>query len=1105
MNRMQSPSNSLDKNIKKELKILLNPISNLKQASTKRFPKIQISEIYSSLYKEIFPLILTISKSKFFEKINNEADEIISKGGLKTSKNFTEIIDSKENILKKYISDYNFLAIEYRNFSKNKKNYNYLTHFRKHCGLTKKYGCHYCANNQSSKFIEIKRNGEISYAICENCKICYSVDFILMFCTVCNRKYFSNILSKNENENLLPATWAKYHCNSLINEIMKCIACKNILYLNLKTGYLICTNKKCKFTSKPENILWTCNSCGYEFTSPAKIYNPLEFKILRKSIKFALIKRIKAAPKKLPCGCRKDLSNLIFYHKEECKGELYKGTLMDKNIIVCSECHAINFEDKFSWICPICGAKFHLHSVIGTKPFAKKKYIINKSFNRSLKMNERKFNLAKNLKLDNNSIEKTINMNFSRRISSNIPKRIYFKDFKNNLSQKDNYDSINEVQLFDCTDKNRIISLNESKNNYSNSSKSKKYRTLLDILKNRQLSESGKNKKKEENEINKTIIPKTTKNKANILINLSIPNRNDTKINHNHNKFRLSKYIKLDINKKEENSEINRITVNKIISPINQRKKEIKFEDNRELNKGVLDTTDNSTFKTLSTNEANMAYKSIHNEKCNNIKSYRFLKQKKLVNNNQEKNKDMFRLYKDNSHKLSLIKYENEPYYSEQINQFRDTTNIHLNQNKNSIIISSYFTKSLPYSSDNNKNLENSEANDLRETVQSYLISNNNILYSDKTENYNSPSEQNKKIKEKEEKNKIVSPFRSDKLALHHKKKSSLDEEEKKMLIKDFIINSNNKKHFRESLILHQNNMRQSILISQEKLNNLAKKTNVPSFNESDYSYLKSIGEGTYGSVYLVEHNETMEHFALKKIICRDYYELIKQKEELELIFSVKHENILKLYGIQFKFLDETTSSIYVLMELAKSDWNKEIKKRILAKKYYKENEIISLLKQIIKGFLFLQEKSIAHRDIKPQNILLFPNNVYKIADFGEAKFIKNINEQSTLRGSELFMSPLLYKGYKFNQKNVYHNPFKSDVFSLGYCLLYAMFLNLNILDSLRELNTMKSIINCLNKNINKNIFSEQMMNLIYKMIEPNEDLRYNFEDLSNELSKFKI
>ena len=291
-------------------------------------------------------------------------------------------------------------------------------------------------------------------------------------------------------------------------------------------------------------------------------------------------------------------------------------------------------------------------------------------------------------------------------------------------------------------------------------------------------------------------------------------------------------------------------------------------------------------------------------------------------------------------------------------------------------------------------------------------------------------------------------------------------------------------------------------MISQDKLNNLASNTDIPSINESDYSYLKPIGEGTYGVVFLVQHNKTLEHFALKKIICRDYNELINQKNELELIFSVKHENILKLYGLQFKYLDETTSSIYVLMELAQNDWNKEIKRRIIAKKYYKEYELIHLLKQIIKGFLFLQDKNIVHRDIKPQNILLFPNNVYKIADFGEAKFIKNIAEQSTLRGSELYMSPLLYKGYKFNQKNVLHNPFKSDVFSLGYCLLYAMCLNLKILEDVRDLTTMKSIIATINKYIDKNKYSEKLINIVYKMIDPNEDSRFDFEDLSIELEK---
>jgi len=328
------------------------------------------------------------------------------------------------------------------------------------------------------------------------------------------------------------------------------------------------------------------------------------------------------------------------------------------------------------------------------------------------------------------------------------------------------------------------------------------------------------------------------------------------------------------------------------------------------------------------------------------------------------------------------------------------------------------------------------------------------------------------------------------------------EKEENKDKVRDDLFFNFNKKNVRESLVLKTNFRRQSILISQDKLNGIAITTDIPSIEESDYTYLKPIGEGTYGLVYLVENNKTTEQYALKKIVCRDYNELIKQKNELELLFSVKHEHILNLLGIQFKYLDETTSAIYVLMELAQNDWNQEIKRRLLAKRYYKENEIIHILKQIIKGFLFLQEKNIAHRDIKPQNILLFPNNVYKIADFGEAKFIKNISERSTLKGSELYMSPLLYKGYKFNQHNVFHNPFKSDMFSLGYCVLYAMCLNLKILNSIRELTTMKSIMTNINKYIAQNKYSEKLMNIIFKMIEPNEDLRFDFEDLAIELDK---
>ena len=1056
MEIMRPPTNSLDKKIIKEIKILQKQINPPKTTLKKNFPSIRISEIYTSLYKEAFPLILRQTRFKFLDKINKEADDIIIKRFLKTSNNIMQISESKEKIIKKYETDYKFLYLEYKNFLRNKKNYNYFSHFRKHCGKTEKYGYHYCDNNKISKFIEIKKNGEVSYIICEGCKLCYSVDFILMFCSNCNRKYFSNKLKETEDENILPATWGRYHCNFLINEIMKCIKCKSVLYLNLKTGYLQCLNKKCKFVSKPEDIAWTCITCGKEFISYAKIYNPLDFQVLNRSIKFALVKQIKAAPKKLPCNCTKDSSKLTFYHKEECKGILLKGILMENAIIVCSKCNAINFEDKFSWICPLCGIKFHLHSVIGTKPFATKKYVINKSFNRSLPMNESRYNLIKNLKdidilneskdIGNNTNRSS--MKYGNNIGTNINSKII--NYKKYLSPSNkNYMlNKNQNQIPGYTKKILITNFMQYKNNNSNSnSKKKKYRTLIDILRKRQTSEPGKNNKNENIELNKTTVFQA-KNKLKIF---PVPKRIDNSFKQPNNI--KDSYISINTNKNYNMSEIQT------------------SEENKGTYKGILDTTDNSTFKASSINEPNKNIYNNKNYKNNNINKniitgYKAWDSKGKFNINNTKSNNLFNLYKNNSNRLKILQLKGEapnpnPY-------------LYANNNKNTI------KRSL-----------------LKEKE------NNDFLYSDKTQNdIPSPFED----KSKDKYSSPFSPFLSNETYSNKNSQTSSDteeEEEKNDIIKGNVINPSKRKNHRESLNLHGNFMRQSILISQEKLNNLAKKTNIPSFNESDYNFICPIGEGTNGTVYLVEHNETLEQYALKKIICRDYIELIKQKEELELIFSVKHKNILSLYGIQFKYLDETTSSILVLMELAKSDWNKEIKKRFLAKKYYKENELINLLKQIIKGFLFLQDKNIVHRDIKPQNILLFPQNIYKIADFGEAKFIKNIKEQSTLKGSELFMSPLLYKGYKWNQKNVLHNPFKSDVFSLGYCLIYAMCLNLNALDALRELTTMRSITNCINKFLIPNTFSKKLINLVYKMIEPNEDLRYDFEDLSNELNNF--
>ena len=126
---------------------------------------------------------------------------------------------------------------------------------------------------------------------------------------------------------------------------------------------------------------------------------------------------------------------------------------------------------------------------------------------------------------------------------------------------------------------------------------------------------------------------------------------------------------------------------------------------------------------------------------------------------------------------------------------------------------------------------------------------------------------------------------------------------------------------------------------------------------------------------------------------------------------------------------------------------------------------------------------------------MVFQNNVYKITDFGEAKNLSDSVQESTLRGSQLFMSPVLYDGLKYNQKDVIHNAYKSDVYSLGYCLIYALTLNLNTLNDLREIISMKVIHSMISKNIKKH-YSGKMIDLITKMLEFEEIKRFSFHDI---------
>ena len=205
-----------------------------------------------------------------------------------------------------------------------------------------------------------------------------------------------------------------------------------------------------------------------------------------------------------------------------------------------------------------------------------------------------------------------------------------------------------------------------------------------------------------------------------------------------------------------------------------------------------------------------------------------------------------------------------------------------------------------------------------------------------------------------------------------------------------------------------------------------------------------------------------------------------------------------------------TTHVLYVLMELANTDWEKEILKRKNLKKYYEENELMNILYILIKSLALLQKQNISHRDIKPQNILVFYKDkdkkeaIYKLADFGEAKELykgdKPTNRQ-TLRGTELYMSPILFYALRASHimKYVKHNTYKSDVFSFGLCALFAASLCFESLYDVRELKNNVSLKIVVNRYL-RTRYSYKVIDFISKMLDINEATRLDFIQLQNEL-----
>ncbi len=201
---------------------------------------------------------------------------------------------------------------------------------------------------------------------------------------------------------------------------------------------------------------------------------------------------------------------------------------------------------------------------------------------------------------------------------------------------------------------------------------------------------------------------------------------------------------------------------------------------------------------------------------------------------------------------------------------------------------------------------------------------------------------------------------------------------------------------------------------------------------------LKSLlGRGGMGYVFCAEHTIIKHDYALKMLAPERMTEASLRRFEIEAkaIANLDHPNIVKVYNMG---LDEGDCPYYV-MDLLHGTTLSDC---IAARQDIPLEECLDILGHIAAGLGYAHGKGIVHRDMKPLNVIMLPENNgrvgVKIVDFGIAKLLPsaNLRNQSQTATGEVFGSPFYMSPEQCMGNQVDR---RSDIYSLGCTFFEAL------------------------------------------------------------------
>jgi serine/threonine protein kinase len=192
------------------------------------------------------------------------------------------------------------------------------------------------------------------------------------------------------------------------------------------------------------------------------------------------------------------------------------------------------------------------------------------------------------------------------------------------------------------------------------------------------------------------------------------------------------------------------------------------------------------------------------------------------------------------------------------------------------------------------------------------------------------------------------------------------------------------------------------------------------------YRIIRKLGAGGMANVYLAEDEDLGRRVAIK--ILNDRYAndeafIERFRREAKSAAGLSHPNIVSIYD-----RGEAEGTYYIAMEVIEG---RSLKELILTRGPLPIGLALAYTRQILDALRFSHRHGIIHRDIKPHNILIGPENRLKVTDFGIARYgPSQMTEAGSIMGTAQYLSPEQARGAPVTAS--------SDLYSLGI-VLYEM------------------------------------------------------------------